>query len=93
MAALLHGESVWAQDYYRGKQITLYVGTAPGGAYDVYARLIARHLGKHIPGNPPVMVSFMPGATGRVVMDFLYNRAPKDGTAIGVTCEASHSIP
>ena len=85
IAALFGNGSVAADDFYQGKQITLYVGTAPGGVYDVYARLIARHLGKHIPGHPSVVLSFMPGATGRTLMGFMYGIAPKDGTAIAVT--------
>jgi tripartite-type tricarboxylate transporter receptor subunit TctC len=71
-----------AQDFYRGKEITLYVGSPAGGPYDAYARLFARHLGRNIPGNPGVVVQNMPGASGRRLMGFMYNLAPKDGTAI-----------
>ena len=49
-------------DFYRGKQINLIVGYGPGGGYDVYARLVGRHLGRYIPGNPTVVVQNMPGA-------------------------------
>src|SRR5215475_3783295 len=70
-----------AQDS-RGKDINLYVGSGAGGPYDAYARLIARHLGKHLPGNPSVVVQNMPGASGRRLINFMINVAPKDGSAI-----------
>ena len=73
-----------AQDILRGKEINLYVGSAPGGPYDAYARLVARHLGKHLPGNPAIVVQNMPGASGWRVMGFILNpqhtsRAPNPG--------------
>jgi tripartite-type tricarboxylate transporter receptor subunit TctC len=80
--------SASAQDVFRGKEINLYVGSAPGGPYDAYARLVARHLGKHLPGNPNVVVQHMPGASGRRTMGFIYNVAPKDGTAIATAQRA-----
>src|SRR5262245_20629266 len=70
-----------AQDF-RGKDINLYVGSGAGGPYDAYARLLGRHLGKHLPGNPAVVVQNMPGASGRRLINFMFNVAPKDGTAI-----------
>jgi tripartite-type tricarboxylate transporter receptor subunit TctC len=69
-------------DFYRGKQINLIVGYGTGGGYDVYGRLFARHLGRHIPGNPNVVVQNMPGAGSLRAVNHLYNTAPKDGTAI-----------
>ncbi len=72
-----------AQDFYRGKTISLYVGSGSGGAYDTYARLIARHYSRHIPGHPNLVVVDMPGAAGRKMIGYLYNVAPRDGTAIG----------
>lgn len=69
-------------DFYRGKSINMIVGYSSGGGYDIYARAIARHLGKHIPGNPKVVVNNMPGAGSLVSLNYLYNVAPKDGTAI-----------
>ena len=72
-----------AQDFFKGKDISLYVGSGAGGAYDTYARLVARHYGRHIPGNPNVVVVDMPGASGRKMMAYLYNVAPRDGTTIG----------
>jgi tripartite-type tricarboxylate transporter receptor subunit TctC len=68
--------SAAAQDIFRGREINLYVGSAPGGPYDAYARLVGRHLGKHLPGNPSVVVQNMPGASGRRLMAFIYSVAP-----------------
>ena len=80
-------QSVRAQsavaDFYRGKNITLIVGYSAGGGYDTYSRILARHLGKHIPGNPAIVVQNMPGAGSLKMTNFLYNVAPKDGSTIG----------
>ncbi|HEX2725252.1 MAG TPA: tripartite tricarboxylate transporter substrate-binding protein [Beijerinckiaceae bacterium] len=70
-------------DFYKGKQINLVVGYGPGGGYDVYARIVARHLTRQIPGNPTVVVQNMPGAGSLRAANYLYNAAPKDGTVIG----------
>jgi tripartite-type tricarboxylate transporter receptor subunit TctC len=70
-------------DFYKGKQVSLVVGYGTGGGYDVYARLVARHLGRHIPGNPAVIVQNMPGAGSLRAVNYLYNAAAKDGTVIG----------
>src|SRR6185503_18937267 len=69
-------------DFYRGKTVTLVVGYGPGGGYDVYARLVGRHLGRHIPGNPTVVVQNMPGAGSLRSVNWLNSLAPRDGTAI-----------
>jgi tripartite-type tricarboxylate transporter receptor subunit TctC len=69
-------------DFYAGKQISLLIGTTVGGGYDAYGRLVARHIGQHIPGNPTVIVKNMPGAGGLAAANYLYNRAPKDGTEL-----------
>ncbi len=69
--------------FYKGKQISIVVGTAAGGGYDTYARFIARHLGDHIPGNPSVIVSNMPGAGSNLAAYHVAVTAPKDGTVIG----------
>ena len=71
------------EDFYRGKRLTLTVGYGPGGGYDVFARLVARHLGRFLPGNPTIIVQNMPGAGSLRCANFLYNLAPRDGTAIG----------
>lgn len=69
--------------FFQGKTITIYVGAAPGGGFDLNARIIARHLGEHIPGHPAVVVSDMPAAHGIASANFLFNTAPRDGTALG----------
>ena len=69
--------------FYKGKQISIVVGTAAGGGYDAYARFIARHFGDHIPGNPSVIVSNMPGAGSNLAAYHVAATAPKDGTVIG----------
>jgi tripartite-type tricarboxylate transporter receptor subunit TctC len=69
-------------DFYRGKTITMAVGTSPGGDYDLRMRMVGRYLGKYIPGNPTVVATNMPGAGQMLVANWLANVAPKDGTAI-----------
>jgi tripartite-type tricarboxylate transporter receptor subunit TctC len=73
-----------AQDIFKGKTISLYVGSGEGGPYDAYARLVGRHMGKHLPGNPSIVVQNMPGASGRRLMGYMAHVAPKDGTAIAL---------
>jgi tripartite-type tricarboxylate transporter receptor subunit TctC len=68
--------------FYKGKTVTLVVSSSSGGGYDVMARTIAKYLGGHIPGNPRIVVSNMPGAGGIVAMNYFYRSAPKDGTFI-----------
>lgn len=72
----------FAQDFYKGKTVDIVVGSAAGGGYDAYARLLARHMPKHIPGTPTMIARNMPGAAGGIVSNWLANVAPKDGTAI-----------
>jgi tripartite-type tricarboxylate transporter receptor subunit TctC len=72
-----------AQDFYTGKQISMLVGSGTGGGYDAYARLFGRHLHKHIPGAPTVVVQNVPAAGSLVAMNTLANSAPRDGTTIG----------
>jgi tripartite-type tricarboxylate transporter receptor subunit TctC len=71
-------------DFYKGKTVDLYIGYSAGGGYDVYARALARHLGRFIPGNPTILAKNMPGAGSLVLANWLYNVAPKDGTAFGI---------
>jgi tripartite-type tricarboxylate transporter receptor subunit TctC len=68
-------------EFYRGKSVELYIGYSAGGGYDVYARALARHIGRFIPGNPTIVPKNMPGAGSLVLTNWLYNVAPKDGTA------------
>lgn len=70
-------------DFYRGKTVRMIVGFAPGGGYDTYTRLIAKYIGKYIPGTPTVIVENLPGAGGATLTTQLFNQGPKDGTAIG----------
>ena len=76
-----HADAV--ADFYKGKQVRIIVGYGAGGGYDVYARLLARYIGKYIPGNPTVLVQNMPGAASLVSANYLYGVAPKDGTVFG----------
>ena len=71
-------------DFYKGKQIRIIAPSAAGGGFDLYARYLARHLGKHIPGNPSVIVQNMPGAGGLAASNHLHTRAAKDGLSIGI---------
>ena len=68
----------------KGRTINLYIGFGPGGTYDLYARLLARHMGRHIPGNPTIVAQTMGGAGSIVLANHLFNIAPKDGTAFGI---------
>ena len=72
-----------AQPYYEGKTLRIVVGLAPGGGFDTYARAIGRHLGKHIPGNPAVIVDNMPGAGSILMTNHLYKVAKPDGLTVG----------
>ncbi len=71
-----------AGDYYAGKSIDLLIGAPPGGGYDIYARALARHYGRHIPGQPTIVSKNMPGAASARAAGFISTLAPKDGTAI-----------
>jgi tripartite-type tricarboxylate transporter receptor subunit TctC len=71
-------------DFYKGKTVDLYVGYSVGGGYDLYARVLARHIGAHIPGNPTVIVKNMEGAGSLRLANWLYRVAPKDGSVIGI---------
>jgi tripartite-type tricarboxylate transporter receptor subunit TctC len=71
-------------EFYAGKTLNVIIGFGPGGGYDRWGRLIARHIGKHLPGKPTVVAQNMPGAGSYVAASHLYNAAPKDGTAIGI---------
>jgi len=72
-----------ADDYYKGKTVTAYVGYNPGGTNDIVTRLVAAHIGRHMPGQPTVIVKNMPGAGSRTLAAHLYNKAAKDGTEFG----------
>jgi tripartite-type tricarboxylate transporter receptor subunit TctC len=72
------------EEFYQGKTVSVVIGHPPGGGYDVYMRAFARHFGRHIPGNPAAVIRSMPGAGGIVAGNHLFNRAPRDGTVIGM---------
>jgi len=74
---------------FAGRTITIYVGYTAGGSYDLYGRLISRHLGAHLAGRPAVVVQNMPGAGSLKAANFLYEVAPRDGTALGVVVEST----
>jgi tripartite-type tricarboxylate transporter receptor subunit TctC len=69
-------------DFYSGKTVQMLIGFSPGGGYDIYGRTLARHMGRHIPGNPKMVPQNMPGAGSLKVVNYLYGVAPKDGTAL-----------
>ncbi len=70
-------------DFYKGKKLVLIISSAVGGGYNRYARTVARHIGKYIPGNPAIIAKNMPGAGGLKATNYLYNVAPQDGSTIG----------
>lgn len=87
VAALLFAAAADAAtpaDFYKGRTVQLLVGFSPGGGYDLYARVLARHMGRHIPGNPNVVPQNMPGAGSLKAANYLYTVAPKDGTVFGI---------
>ena len=76
-------------DFYKGKSIDLYIGLSAGGVYDISARLLSRHMGAYIPGNPSILPRQMEGAAGLRLANWLYQLGPKDGTAIGTFARGS----
>jgi tripartite-type tricarboxylate transporter receptor subunit TctC len=77
-----------AADFFKGKQISFFIGYNPGGTYDVYSRLAAVHLTRHIPGQPTIVPKNMPGVASLKAASYLYSQAPRDGTAIGMVTQA-----
>jgi tripartite-type tricarboxylate transporter receptor subunit TctC len=88
LAALVSGAmpaaAQTAADFYRGRQMRFLTGYGPGTGYDLYMRIVQRHIGQHIPGNPNVLPENMPGAGGLVMTNYLYNIAARDGSTIGL---------
>lgn len=80
-------EAQTATQFYKGKTINLYIGYGPGGGYDIYGRLVARFLGNHVGGQPTVVPQNMPGAGSIRAANYVYNVAPKDGTALGIVTQ------
>ena len=83
LAAMCEGRAQVPAEFFRGRTVDLYIGYSVGGGYDVYARLVARHIGRHIPGNPTIVPKNMEGAGSVRLANWLYNVAPRDGTAFG----------
>src|SRR5262245_42818868 len=73
---------------FAGKTVTIYIGNTAGGTYDLMGRLVARHLGRHLPGHPTVIAENMPGAGTLRAANFIANVAPKNGTALGIVSES-----
>lgn len=86
--AVLCATTVAADDFYKGRTISFVIGSGTGGGYDTYSRLVARHIGSHLPGNPTVVAQNMPGASSVRATNHLYSVAAKDGTAIGMIDQA-----
>jgi tripartite-type tricarboxylate transporter receptor subunit TctC len=83
VAGLLGSVSAFAQsDFYKGKTITVYIGTTPGALYDQWARLLARHMPKHIPGTPDMISQNMPGAGHKIVANYVYNKTKPAGLSV-----------
>src|SRR5262245_51591827 len=89
--ATAHAQS--PADFYRGRTVELYIGYSVGGGYDVYARLIARHIGKHIPGNPSVVPKNMEGAGSLRLANWIAQVAPRDGSAFGAVSRGAPFDP
>lgn len=81
---IFNAAGVTANDFYAGKTIRVTVGFSAGGGYDTYARAVGRHIGKHIPGNPSVIIDNMDGAGSLIAANYTYSKADRDGTFIGV---------
>src|SRR4051812_7567098 len=81
------------EEFYKGKTLQINVGFGVGASYDTYARVLAEHMGRHIPGNPRTIVVNMEGAGSLRLANWLYNAAPKDGTVFGTTSRAAPFAP
>src|SRR3954470_18931725 len=94
LAALVASPCAAAEEeMFRGKTITLTVGYPPGGGYDAYARLFAPHLGKVLPGRPSVIIQNMPGASSINAANYVYEKAPRDGTVLLVFASSAAFAP
>src|SRR6516225_6607731 len=82
-SAAHQGQAQSADAFYKGKTVTLLIGSGVAGGTDAWSRTLAKHIGQHIPGNPSVVPVNMPGAGGLKMTNYLYSAAPKDGTVFG----------
>ena len=90
LVAAVPAQAQTPAQFYKGRNVDLYIGYSVGGAYDLYARTIARHLGKHVPGNPSIVPKNMDGAGSLRLANWLYNVGAKDGSVIGTIGRAEH---
>lgn len=88
VAGAISAQADAISDFYSGKVVTILIGHPPGGSYDLYAQLISQHFGKHIPGNPSVIVQGMPGGGGSLAAAYFNTKAPKDGTMVALLPES-----
>jgi len=93
LGATASAHAAGTEDFYKGKVINIVIGYSPGGGYDVYARLLARHMGKHIPGNPTLVPQNMPGAGSLKAAMYIYEVAAKDGLTIGTVGRSQPLAP
>ena len=93
LASALPASAQTAEEFYKGKSVSLVIGFSVGGGYDLYGRHLARHIGKHIPGAPSIVPQNMPGAGSLKAANFIYTAAPKDGTAIGTFARSTGINP
>ena len=91
LPASAHGQSV--ADFYRGRQMQMLIGYSAGAGYDLYARVLARHMGRHIPGGPTLVPQNMPGAGSLKLANFLYSQAAKDGSVVGMVSRGMATEP
>jgi tripartite-type tricarboxylate transporter receptor subunit TctC len=89
IAVIFGAPPAGADDFYKGKTVTFLIGYSVNNGYDTYSRLVARHIGKYLPGNPSVVPKNMPGAGSLLATNYLYNVAPRDGTILGMIDQAS----
>src|SRR5882672_3141947 len=81
------------KEFYSGRQIKFVVGSAGGGGYEFYSRLLGRYMSRHLPGNPLFVMQSMPGAAGMISANYLYNIAPRDGSELGMVGRAVGTQP
>src|SRR6202051_2672395 len=91
LPTLARGQS--AEDFFKSASLSMYVGSGGGGGYDAIARLVARHMSRYLPGNPSFVIKNMPTAAGVAAANFIYNSAPRDGSAILAAQNASLVLP
>src|SRR5947207_3293562 len=82
-----------AEEFYRGRSLTLTIGLPPGGGYDLYARVLAKHYGRHIPGNPTIVPKNMPGGGGIQSANHIFTTAPKDGSELAMIAASTLTLP